>query len=252
MTPHMFDQRSWRLIKDFAGIYGIKMDYTKIKNLSRDKLSKAYFEDANLSLEAFGYSIQKKLIYDKYGFRIRTSIPPPHVTSTQNYLGKSAKEWKVCILTHVAQGYKNRELYEALAKLIAPSPKGTCVCGLKIGPSSKQQYRHYQSKSHINRMLQCVPVKDVSDTIPEPQPLLKQGNPHLICLSKIVSSPHWYRDYKIINLLPLMMDRETDEEWIQLTTKEKKRRYMSCDDMLGDDEFLSCFGATGGGWKLDG
>jgi hypothetical protein len=243
MNPHIFDQRSWRLIKDFAGIYGIKMAYTKIKNLSRDKLSKAYFEDAKLTLEAFGFSFKQQLMYDRYGYRITTSMPPPHLTSMQNYLGKSAKEWKVCILSHVGRGYKNKEFYEAVAKLVAPSPKETCICGLKMGASHKQQYRHYQSKSHINRMLQCVPVKDVADTIPKPHPLLKQGNPHLICLSKIVSSPYYYRDYKIIDLLPLMKARETDEAWIAAN--------ISCDDMLGD-EFLSCFGVTGRGWELDG
>ena len=39
-SSHMFDQASWRIIKEFVGIYGVKMDYTKITKLSRDKLSR--------------------------------------------------------------------------------------------------------------------------------------------------------------------------------------------------------------------
>ena len=54
---HTFDGRSWRIIKEFTGIYGVKMNYSKIAKLSRDKLSNAYFEEAKLSLDPFDLSI---------------------------------------------------------------------------------------------------------------------------------------------------------------------------------------------------
>ena len=43
------------------------MDYTKVSRLSQDKLSKAYFQDAKLSLEPFEVSITYRGKYNKNG-----------------------------------------------------------------------------------------------------------------------------------------------------------------------------------------
>ena len=257
MNSHTFDQRSWRLIKDLAGIYGVKMDYSKISKLSKDKIAKAYFDDAKLPLEPFEIIITQKYKYTKDG---NLTIPdrPRYEKGTicnEPIRPKTKTEWKNLILKKAAQGYKNRELYEALAALLVPPPKETCVCGLKMGFSRIQQYKHYQSPTHINRMLKCVPVNSVKclDSLIEPRVLSKQGHPYKVCLKRPWVNLPQYHDYKTISLLPLMLDRETDEEWKEMNAKEKKQReklYMNCGDMLDDDDFLSCFGATGGGWTL--
>lgn len=252
MNSHTFDQRSWRLIKDFGGIYGTKMDYTKIIKLSKDKITKAYFDDAKLPLEPFEVSIVYRAKYNQNGRII--SLAPDTPCGTQPF-DKGVQEWKTLILKKAAQGYKNREFYEALAKMVAPPPKVTCVCGLKMGLSRIQQYKHYQSPTHINRMLKCVPVKNVQslDGLIEPRVLSKQGHPYKVCLKRPWVNFPQYHDYKTISLLPLMLDRETDEEWKEMNAKEKKQReklYTNCGNMLDDDDFLSCFGATGGGWTL--
>lgn len=252
MNSHTFDQRSWRLIKDFGGIYGIKMDYTKITKLSKDKITKAYFDVAKLPLEPFEISIVYRAKYNQNGKII--SLAPDTPCGTRPF-DKGVQEWKTLILKKAAQGYKNREFYEALAKLVAPPPKVTCVCGLKMGLSRTQQYKHYQSPTHINRMLQCVPVKSVQslDGLIEPRVLSKQGHPYKVCLERPMANYPQYRDYKTISLLPLMEHRETDEEWKEMNAKGKKRReklYTNCSDMLHNDDLLSWLGATGGGWTL--
>lgn len=61
--PHTFDQRSWKAIKDFVGIYNIDMDYTKIGKLTKKKLSNAYFKHGKLSRRPFETEFQ-------YGVRV--------------------------------------------------------------------------------------------------------------------------------------------------------------------------------------
>ena len=104
-------------------------------------------------------------------------------------------------------------------------------------------------------MLKCVPVKATKSLGPlvEPRVLSKQGHPYKVCLKRPWANFPQYHDYKTIDLMPLMLDREMDDEWKEMNAKEKKQRerlYTNYYDMLNDDEFLSCFGATGGGWKL--
>jgi hypothetical protein len=158
---HTFDGRSWRIIKEFTGIYGVKMNYSKIAKLSRDKLSNAYFEEAKLSLDPFDLSIVYLCKYNKKGEIISLNPDTPRGTRPFN---KSAKEWKALILKRVAQGYKNRQFYEALAKMVNPPPKVTCICGLKMGWKSHQQGAHFRTRNHVNRMLKCVPVSKVADS----------------------------------------------------------------------------------------
>ena len=136
------------------------MDYTKITKLSRDKLSKAYFVSGKQPrLEA---SILVPIQYDIMG-----NAYTSHTTDrmfNRALKKKSASEWKALILKWVAQGYKNRQFYEAVAKMVGPPPKVTCVCGLKIGRNIDQQYNHYRTRAHVNRMLKCVPVSKVADS----------------------------------------------------------------------------------------
>ena len=159
-VPHTFDGRSWRIIKEFTGIYGVKMDYTKITKLSRDKLSKAYFVAGKQPRSES--SILVPIQYDIMG-----NAYTSHTTDkmlNRALKRKSASEWKALILKWVAQGYKNRQFYEAVAKMVGPPPKVTCVCGLKIGHKDHQKYNHYRTRAHVNRMLKCVPVSKVADS----------------------------------------------------------------------------------------
>ena len=171
--PHMFDQCAWRLIKEFIGIYGIKMNYTKIKNLSRAKLSKAC-----------------------------------EIVEHLSYFGDCSmlvKQWKRTILKKVAEGYKNRQFYEELAKMVAPPPKVTCICGLKIGSKIGQQYNHFRTRNHVNRMLKCVPVSKVVDS---KVPVWEQmGNSHTLIVRKWSNQQRQFL-LKQIDLRPYMEQRE--------------------------------------------
>jgi hypothetical protein len=269
--PHMFDQCAWRLIKDFGGIYGIKMNYSKVPMLSKDKIVIAYFDVAELSLEPFEMIITQKYKYTKEG---SLTIPerPRYENGTvcnEQIRPKTATEWKRLILKRAAQGYKNRKFYEALAALLIPPPKETCVCGLKMGLSQAQKYRHYQTPSHIRRMLTCVPVKSVEclRTLPEPRVLSKQGHPYKICLKKPWVNQPQYHDYKTLSLLPIMVEREKIQEEIDALTntlefvegddfkrglekqivRSKSNLYHKviyyCDELKKDSPFVN-------GWKL--
>lgn len=92
MNSHTFDQRSWRLIKDFAGIYGVKMDYSKIKNLTASTISHAM----------------------KYGKEY----------SKNGYMSR-AGAWKKFLLKKISKGLKSRQFYEEIAEIIAMQDKVT-------------------------------------------------------------------------------------------------------------------------------
>ena len=238
---HTFDGRSWRIIKEFTGIYGVKMNYSKIAKLSRDKLSNAYFEEAKLSLDPFDLSIAYLCKYNKKGEIISLDPDTPRGTRPFN---KTAKQWKALILKRVAQGYKNRQFYEAVAKLVNPPPKVTCVCGLKIGSNAHQQDAHYRTRAHVNRMLQCVPFSEVVDsTVPVGWPL--RGNSHTLALRRWSNSQRRYLR-KQVDLRPYMEQREINQDQIynycslravKLTNELKKevnweRTYYTMGDIL--------------------
>jgi hypothetical protein len=198
---HTFDGRSWRIIKEFTGIYGVKMDYTKITKLSRDKLSKAYFVAGKQPRSES--SILVPIQYDIMG-----NAYTSHTTDkmlNRALKRKSASEWKALILKWVAQGYKNRQFYEAVAKMVAPPPKVTCVCGLKIGHKEHQQYNHYRTRAHVNRMLKCVPVSKVADSkVPVWD---RMGNSHTLVVRKWSNHQRQFL-VKQIDLRPYMEQRE--------------------------------------------
>ena len=212
-SSHRFDQRSWRIIKDFIGIYGIKMDYTKITKLSKDKISKAYFEHAKLPIEPFEVSIVYRAKYNQNGKII--SLAPDTPSGTRPF-DKSIKEWKALILKKAAQGYKNREFYEAVAKMVAPAPpsKVTCICGLKMGSNIDQQKAHYRTRNHINRMLKCVPVNKVADSnLPAWQRGNTMGNSHTLVVRKWSNHQHQFL-VKRIDLRPYMEQRDINQAQI--------------------------------------
>lgn len=116
---HAFDGRSWRIIKEFVGIYGIKMDYTKIAKLSRKKLSNIYFIHAKLSRKPFEESVKYVIKYDEYG--------KMHEIVGRGVRNMTAEEWISIILKRTAQGYKNKLFYEELSKALAPPKNNLCM-----------------------------------------------------------------------------------------------------------------------------
>ncbi len=161
-NSHKFDQASWRIIKEFVGIYGVKMDYSKIAKLSRDKLSNAYFKEGKLPL--ITVQVSWSVNYDASGNSMWGEEAFKQLVATKS---QTVKEWKATILKRAAQGHKNRQFYEALAKILVPPAKVVCVCGLKMGLKPYQQDAHYRTRNHVNRMLKCVPVsKLVNTTLP--------------------------------------------------------------------------------------
>lgn len=222
-TSHMFDQRSWRIIKEFVGIYGIKMDYSKITKLSRDKLSKAYFVAGKQPrLEA---SILIPIQYDIMGNGYTSDTTDTMLNRALRR--KSASEWKALILKWVAQGYKNRQFYEAVAKMVAPPPKVTCVCGMKIGPKDHQQYNHYRTRAHVNRMLKCVPVSKVADSkVPVWD---RMGNSHTLVVRKWSNHQRQFL-VKQIDLRPYMEQRERFKD--STHTGAGGFRHYTMDDIL--------------------
>ena len=225
---HTFDGRSWRIIKEFTSIYGVKMNYTKITKLSKDKISKAYFDHAKLPMEPFEVSIVYRAKYNQNGKII--SLAPDTPSGTRPF-DKSNKEWKALILKKAAQGYKNRQFYEALAKWVAPPPKVTCICGLKMGPNIDQQKTHYRTRNHIN-----LPAWQLGNTM---------GNSHALVVRKWSNHQHQFL-VKRIDLRPYMEERDIRQalitegcrlKSIKLTNKMKKqlnweRTYYTMDDIL--------------------
>jgi len=199
------------------------MDYTKIAKLSKDKISKAYFQDAKLPIESFEVSIVYRAKYNQNGKII--SLAPDTPSGTQPF-DKGMKEWKDLILKKAAQGYKNRQFYEELAKMVNPPPKITCICGLKIGSNIHQQNAHYRTRHHVNRMLKCVPLSKVADSkVPVWD---RMGNSHTLVVRKWYDRGSQYL-VKQIDYRPYMEHREKIDKYIvdelkpiKVTEKMKK------------------------------
>ena len=258
---HTFDGRSWRIIKEFTGIYGVKMDYTKITKLSKDKISKAYFEHAELPIKPFEVSIVYRAKYNRNGKII--SLAPdtpsgtrPFVPSGTRAFDKGIKEWKAIILKKAAQGYKNRQFYEELAKMVAPPPKVTCICGLRMGWKSHQQYNHYRTRAHVNRMLKCVPVSKVAESkVPVWD---RMGNSHTLVLRKWSNHQRQFL-VKQVDYRCYMREREeldkyivdyykspkTPELYVKVTEKMKKdiKKKWGYEEYTMDD-------LLAGGWTV--
>lgn len=94
MNKHTFDQASWRTIKEFAGIYGVKMDYQVVSKLCASDIQ-----------DAMMWSGQIDILFIERTRRHR------------NYYRKPT-DWKALLLKKAAMGLKNRVLYEELDVLI--------------------------------------------------------------------------------------------------------------------------------------
>lgn len=142
VESRVLSQAAWFLVRQFAGIYGVKMEYTKIKSLSSDKISHAYFDAAK----------QPRFVST---IRYSCSGMPEKILKIK------PKEWKDKILKSVARGHKNRKFYETLAIELTPPKKILCVCGLHMGNKPYQVANHYSSKYHTNRMLNKVSINQL-------------------------------------------------------------------------------------------
>lgn len=107
---HTFDGRSWSLIKDFVGIYGIRMNYKKISKIPNKKLYNACIKSAKLQRKHFEHSFQYVIKFDEYG--------KMHSEVCRGLYNISNKEKNNIILKKIAQGHKNKKLYQALSILI--------------------------------------------------------------------------------------------------------------------------------------
>lgn len=95
MTEYKFAQASWRIIKEFVGIYGVKIEYNIIS-----KLPPGDIEDA---------------------FRFSNITAPLFMQSTRLYYNyyRNPTAWKMLLLKKVAMGYKNLQFYQELeAKIV--------------------------------------------------------------------------------------------------------------------------------------
>ena len=88
---YRFAQAPWYLIREYVGIYGVKMNYSKIKKLS-----------VNAIIDAINHS---RKIYPCF-----KTITRCH----RDYYGRH-DAWKMYLLKRVTNGHKNREFYEAIA-----------------------------------------------------------------------------------------------------------------------------------------
>lgn len=87
---HRFAQQPWRLIRDYAGIYGVDMDYSKIEKLGATALSCAM----------------------NYGN-----------TFSNNRNLKDCGAWKKFLLKKISNGYKSRQFYQELSEIIKAQEK---------------------------------------------------------------------------------------------------------------------------------
>jgi hypothetical protein len=188
----VLSQAAWYLVRQFAGIYGVKMDYSKVKRLSHEKISQAYF--------------------------IKAKLPPFARTVTYNASGKperlysiKPRAWVDLILMYAARGYKNRKFYEALAVSLKPPEKVLCICGLKMGSLVHQKACHYITKSHINRMLSRVKLNEIEE-YEQRQPAEKGHVPYKVTISIRTPRPGapgvFYYPLILTDLRPYIRERE--------------------------------------------
>ena len=126
-------QPAWYLVRQFAGIYGVKMNYRAVKRLNRDVISHAYFDVAKLP------AITRTVTYNNRG-------QPEKLSPIKS------KDWIAMILKRAAMGYNNRQFYESLANTMHPPPV-KCPCGAMVCSTVNGTRKHRSTKAHINGML---------------------------------------------------------------------------------------------------
>lgn len=127
-----FSQAAWYAIREYAGIYGVKIVYSNIKRyLTRKQISTAYF------------NISKQPLF--------TTVVTLNAIGNQIKLKSfTSEQWISVILKHVASGYKNRAFYEEISRHLAKPPKVKCLCGRII--TSMCYYTHTTSAVHKNNI----------------------------------------------------------------------------------------------------
>ena len=138
---HRLSQAAWFVVKEFLGVYNIKMDYSRIKkSLTKKQIANAYFIVAKQPLIRFS------IRFDWLGNMVK--------------VGKfTNEEWISIILKRAAKGYKNREFYEELQEILHP-PKFKCICGKSI---SSVNNTHRNTKAHINHLLKNVCLDKIGE-----------------------------------------------------------------------------------------
>ena len=188
----VLSQGAWYLVRQFAGIYGVKMDYTQIKSLSCDKIIHAYFTEAKLPrlVSTITYSISGN------------PEKAPKIKS---------KDWIALILKAAAGGHKNRKFYEILAGELARPKKRKCLCGLHMGSEPEQIANHFSTRNHVNRMLGRVLPEQLSTYLETVQitddRFLVLLRPHIPQISGYVFN-HPYFIVSTIDITPYMMTCE--------------------------------------------
>ena len=156
--PQRLALPAWYLVKQFAGIYGVKMNYQAVKKLHRDVISRAYFDVAKLP------AITRTVTYNSRG-------QPEKLPTIKS------KDWIKLILKRAAMGYNNRQFYESLANTLHP-PKVRCPCGGFYSSVIGGENRHRSNKGHIKGMLA---LKNWDKSVCHYVPLLKEvigGQPY--------------------------------------------------------------------------
>ena len=87
---HKFAQAPWLIIREFAGIYGVEMDYSKFGTLS-----------VNTIEDAINYS--------------KIPILMGGARRNSKYF-RRPKAWKSFLLKRISSGYKSRQFYEEIAQ----------------------------------------------------------------------------------------------------------------------------------------
>ena len=89
---HKFAQAPWIIIREFAGIYGVEMDYSKFGTLSVSTIE-----------DAINYS------------KIIDPILMGGTRRDSKYF-RHPKAWKSFLLKRISSGYKSRQFYEEIAQ----------------------------------------------------------------------------------------------------------------------------------------
>jgi len=89
---HKFAQAAWLIIREFAGIYGVEMDYSKFGTLSVS-------------------TIEGAINYSKIPILIGGA-------RRESKYFRHPKAWKSFLLKRVSSGYKSRKFYEEIAQRI--------------------------------------------------------------------------------------------------------------------------------------
>ena len=137
---HHLSQAAWFVVKEFLGVYNIKMDYSRIKSLNKKQIANAYFIVAKQPL-------------------IRFSVRVNWLGNTVKVRKFSCEKWISIILKRAAKGYKNRQFYEHLQEILHP-PKLKCICGKSI---SIVNNTHRHTKGHINHLLKNVCLDKIGE-----------------------------------------------------------------------------------------